>query len=86
LVALIFGAVTWFTAPTLRGRVEASILEMQEYRAANKATSIGDHVAFLKEAWVIIASASVLGHGTGSIASNLEAWLRERLASRRRLP
>jgi O-antigen ligase len=68
LVALIFGAVTWFTAPTLRGRVEASILEMQEYRAANKATSIGEHVAFLKEAWVIIASAPVVGHGTGSIA------------------
>ena len=58
----------WFSAPVLRGRIEASITEMQEYRAADKATSIGEHVAFLKESWMIIASAPIIGHGTGSIA------------------
>jgi O-antigen ligase len=68
VMSLILGAATWITAPTLRGRVETSIVEMQEYRTANKATSIGEHVAFLKESWTIIASAPIVGHGTGSIA------------------
>jgi O-antigen ligase len=68
LLSLILGGAVWFTAPVLRGRIEASITEMQEYRAADKATSIGEHVAFLKESWMIIASAPIIGHGTGSIA------------------
>jgi hypothetical protein len=68
LLSLIFGGAAWFSAPVLRGRIEASITEMQQYRAANKATSIGQHVAFLKESWMIIASAPIIGHGTGSIA------------------
>ncbi|HEV2625600.1 MAG TPA: O-antigen ligase family protein [Xanthobacteraceae bacterium] len=68
LLSLILGGAVWFSAPVLRGRIEASITEMQEYRAADKATSIGEHVAFLKESWMIIASAPIIGHGTGSIA------------------
>jgi len=68
LLSLILGGAAWFSSPVLRGRVEASITEMQEYRAADRATSIGQHVAFLKESWMIIASAPIIGHGTGSIA------------------
>jgi O-antigen ligase len=68
LLSLILGGAVWFSAPVLRGRIEASITEMQEYRAADKATSIGEHAAFLKESWMIIASAPIIGHGTGSIA------------------
>jgi O-antigen ligase len=68
LLSLIFSGAAWFSAPVLRGRVETSITELQEYRAADKATSIGEHVAFLKESWMIIASAPIIGHGTGSIA------------------
>jgi len=49
LLSLILGGAAWFSSPVLRGRVEASITEMQEYRAADRATSIGQHVAFLKE-------------------------------------
>jgi O-antigen ligase len=68
LLFLILGGAVWFSAPVLRGRIEASITEMQEYRATDKATSIGEHAAFLKESWMIIASAPIIGHGTGSIA------------------
>jgi hypothetical protein len=67
-VVLILGTTVWFAAPVLRSRVEASITEMQEYRTVGKSTSIGEHIAFLKESWSIIASAPTIGHGTGSIA------------------
>ena len=49
LLSLILGGAVWFSSPVLRDRIEASITEMQEYRATDKATSIGEHVAFLKE-------------------------------------
>jgi hypothetical protein len=57
----------WFASPALRGRVAGTVLETQEYRESNKVTSIGEHTAFLKESLAIIASAPVIGHGTGSI-------------------
>jgi hypothetical protein len=47
--------------------VHNSIDELREYSATNKATSVGQHVAFLKESLTIIYSAPVIGHGTGSI-------------------
>jgi O-antigen ligase len=67
MLAVAIGAAAWAVSPALRGRIEASINELQQYRAANKATSIGEHLAFLQESWTIILSAPVIGHGTGSI-------------------
>jgi len=61
------GSALWFASPALRGRVAGTVLETQEYRESNKATSIGEHTAFLKESLAIIALAPVIGHGTGSI-------------------
>ena len=58
----------WIASSVLRDRVARSIVEMQEYLAADKATSIGQHAAFLRESLTIIASAPIIGHGTGSIA------------------
>jgi len=63
--AIGFGA--WFASPNVRWRIGQSIEEIQEYRAWNKATSIGEHAAFLIESLAIFASAPILGHGTGSI-------------------
>jgi O-antigen ligase len=68
LIAVMLGAAVWFAAPVLRARVQASITELQEYRGAGEATSIGEHLAFLEESRTIIASAPIIGHGTGSIA------------------
>jgi len=68
LVAVILGATVWFASPVLRSRLQASITELQKYRGADEATSIGQHVAFVKESWAIMLSAPIVGHGTGSIA------------------
>ncbi len=68
LLAGVVGSAMWIASPVLRDRVAKSIVEMQEYRAADKATPIGQHAAFLKESLTIIASAPIIGHGTGSIA------------------
>jgi len=68
MLAVMVGSATWFASPVLRDRVAQTVRETQEYRESNKATSIGEHTAFLKESLAIIASAPIIGHGTGSIA------------------
>jgi len=68
LLAVVAGGAMWFASPLLRDRVAQTVVEMQEYRTADRATSIGEHIAFLKESLAIIASAPIIGHGTGSIA------------------
>jgi O-antigen ligase len=67
MLAVAIGAAAWAVSPVLRGRIEASIKELQRYRVANEETSIGEHLAFLQESWTIILSAPFIGHGTGSI-------------------
>src|SRR5215471_7378466 len=68
LLAVMAGSAMWFGSPLLRDRVAQTVLETQEYRESNKATSVGEHTAFMKESLAIIASAPIIGHGTGSIA------------------
>jgi hypothetical protein len=67
LLAALVGSAMWFVSPILRDRIARSIIEMQRYHAADEATSIGEHIAFLKESVSVIASAPIIGHGTGSI-------------------
>jgi hypothetical protein len=67
VLAVLIAAAAWSASPVLRGRIEGSVNEMQDYRTANKATSIGEHLAFIRESLRIIASAPLIGHGTGSI-------------------
>jgi O-antigen ligase len=67
ILAVLVAALTWSASPVLRDRIKGSFQELQEYRAANEVTSIGEHLAFLGESWRIIASAPLIGHGTGSI-------------------
>jgi O-antigen ligase len=54
-------------SPSLQRRMHQTIDEFQNYRVTKADTSVGEHLAFLKESIVIIASAPVFGHGTGSI-------------------
>jgi O-antigen ligase len=68
MLAVMAGSAMWFASPLLRDRVAQTFLETQQYRESNKATSVGEHTAFLKESLAIIASAPIIGHGTGSIA------------------
>jgi O-antigen ligase len=64
---IVIGTVAWFASANLRERFDESTLEIHEYLATNKANSIGSHTAFLKESVLIVAGASIIGHGTGSI-------------------
>jgi O-antigen ligase len=68
VLAVALGGALWAASPSLRMRVHNSFDEIQQYRAANAMTSIGLHAAFFQESLKIIASAPVLGHGTGTIA------------------
>jgi O-antigen ligase len=72
LIAVLLTAMAtsamWFASPVIRDRVMRSISEIQRYRATDEATSIGEHTAFLKESLIIVGSAPIIGHGTGSIA------------------
>jgi O-antigen ligase len=67
-LAVVAGSAMWFASPVLRDRVARTVVEMQEYHATDRDTSSGEHIAFLKESLAIIASAPIIGHGTGSIA------------------
>jgi len=72
LVACILAAAVslafWYVSSNFRDRVDHSIGELQEYLATDKATPIGQHLAFLTEARTLISRAPIIGHGTGSIA------------------
>src|SRR6516225_5289121 len=68
VLAVVLAVASWLTSPALRDRVHHSLQEVREYSATNEATSVGQHVSFLKESLTIISSAPVIGHGTGSIA------------------
>jgi O-antigen ligase len=68
LIALVAGSAMWLASPVLRDRVARTFVEMEVYRSTNRATSVGEHIAFLKEALAIVGSAPIVGHGTGSIA------------------
>jgi len=67
ILGAVIGSVALLSSPSLRNRVNQSIEEFQAYRATNAGTSIGEHLAYLKESLAIVARAPVIGHGTGSI-------------------
>jgi O-antigen ligase len=67
ILAVVIGVAALLLSSTLHRRMNQSIEEIQAYRATGKATSIGMHVAFLKESMVIVSSAPIIGHGTGAI-------------------
>jgi hypothetical protein len=68
ILSAALGSLGLLFSPTLQSRLRQTIEEFETYRAANADTSIGEHLAFLNESAVIVASAPVFGHGTGSIA------------------
>jgi O-antigen ligase len=67
VIVAITSAAVWFASPSFRARVQDSLDEFYQYRATNQPTPIGLHAAFLIESLKIVASAPIIGHGTGSI-------------------
>lgn len=67
IVILAIGSMGLIFSPSLHKRMNQSIKEFQIYRSTNAGTSIGEHIAFIEESFAIVASAPLMGHGTGSI-------------------
>lgn len=64
--AAMIAAVTWFTSPYLRVRVEAVRGEYLNYRDANLPTSTGMRLEWWRRSLDFIADAPIFGNGTGS--------------------
>lgn len=54
-------------APYLHQRLAQSISELRAYESRDALNSTSQHLAFLQESLSIVATAPVIGHGTGSI-------------------
>jgi hypothetical protein len=67
LAALVLGGALWGLSPSLRARVAASFDEVRQYQTHKDMTSLGLHLAFLKESIEIMSAAPIFGHGTGTI-------------------
>lgn len=65
-VALFVGAV-WISSTKVQERITGIFAEVQNYRLNNAETSAGLRVEFWQQALKIIATAPVIGHGTGSV-------------------
>jgi O-antigen ligase len=63
----VVGLGAWLAFPNLQTRLNNSIEEFHRYRATDERNQIGEHAAYLMGSLAIIASAPIIGHGTGSI-------------------
>jgi O-antigen ligase len=66
LLGCIIGAAVWVASPYLRYRINRSIHESQTLTTDNM-SSTAIHLEFLKKSFSFVATAPVIGHGTGSI-------------------
>jgi O-antigen ligase len=65
--ALILVAIAWPSSEQLRKRVLSFTTELQAYQTENARTSAGERMEYYKKSLGFIASAPIIGHGTGSI-------------------
>jgi len=63
----VVGLGAWSAFPNLQSRLNDSIEEFRKYRAVDERNQIAEHAAYLMGSLAIIASAPIIGHGTGSI-------------------
>jgi O-antigen ligase len=64
--AVVLG-IAWSASPFLRGRVLYSFHELDKYRQENAASSTALRIEFWKKSAGFIATAPLIGHGTGSM-------------------
>src|SRR3954469_19330717 len=67
LAGVVLAGIAWAASPFLRGRVMASFDEVRAYRTENAISSSAIRLEIWKKSLDFIASAPVLGHGTGSV-------------------
>ena len=68
LSGCILGMVVWLASPYLRDRLHELVSELKAYHENGAWNSTAVHLEFLKKSLRFIATAPVIGHGTGSIA------------------
>ena len=78
MVLATLAAGLWFASRSFHMQLRSSVDELREYHATNRATPIGMHLAFVTEALAIIASAPIIGHGTGSISDEFRGITAQR--------
>lgn len=65
----ILGGAASIMSPYLNGRLKTSVDEVYAFEKRDALNSTSMHLQFLKESFGFVASAPVIGHGTGSIAA-----------------
>ena len=68
LSGCIIGLAVWHGSPYLRERLHNSMHELKTYQDSGAWNSTGVHLEFLKKSVRFVATAPVIGHGTGSIS------------------
>ncbi len=67
LVFGVLGGAAGFESSYLRARLATSVSELRAWEARDAPSSTALHLEFLKKSLSFVASAPVIGHGTGSI-------------------
>jgi len=68
LLCCIIGGAAALESPYLKERLATSVDEVHAFEKSNALNSTSAHLQFLKESLAFVASAPIIGHGTGSIA------------------
>jgi O-antigen ligase len=69
LLAGVLGGAAYVESPYLNNRLKTSIDEVHAFEDRDALNSTSLHLQFLKESLSFVASAPIVGHGTGSIAA-----------------
>lgn len=69
VVCCILGGAAALESPYLRGRLATSVDEVHAFEKSDALNSTAAHLQFLKESLGFVATAPIIGHGTGSIAA-----------------
>jgi O-antigen ligase len=67
LISGIVGVAVWFGSPYLHARLATSVTDLEAYQKGDAPNSTGLHLEFLTKSLSFVATAPVIGHGTGSI-------------------
>ena len=63
---IVLAGAAWITSPQLRERAATFVSDYQQYKATNRATSLGTRLEIWQKSLRFIADAPIVGHGTGS--------------------
>lgn len=68
-IGVVVAAVGWSTSPYLRHRIMSVYTQTRAFEAQDAKTSTGERIVFWTKSLEFVASAPLLGHGTGSITA-----------------